>query len=251
LVIEIYIYVCILQCRTSAQPQNSKPITEKLFGPLVSRLQFILDRTHCENAPIGIKSNDVVKNLNLIWDSPEWSQNGRWNERNTILIDDSIGKARKNPKNLLLAPEYDVLNTAYDFSKDIFLLKLAEWTELVAKRIEVNGVNEDVSTLIQLQPEGFLEFGAPPRPKPSLGPRIYVRNLTNRTDEKQLFEFFSKFGKVTESLVIKSRETGQSRGFGYITFATDEMAQTAIQSMDSAELDGRKIVFGIADVRSR
>lgn len=61
---------------TSAQPNNAVPLTEKLFGKYVNRLQFILDRSHCEDAPMGVKVDTAVKNLELVFDTKLSS--GKW-----------------------------------------------------------------------------------------------------------------------------------------------------------------------------
>ncbi|KAJ3324939.1 hypothetical protein HDV06_005527 [Boothiomyces sp. JEL0866] len=105
---------------TSAQPKNAVALTEKLFGDYVNQLEFILDRSHCEDAPIGVKVDTAVKNLDLIFDSK--LSKGKW-DTNTILIDDSKSKAKKQPDNLVEIPTFDVTVNSQDDS----LLILENW----------------------------------------------------------------------------------------------------------------------------
>ena len=58
---------------------------------------------------------------------------------------------------------------------------------------------------------------------------------------------FSRFGEIAEAKVITDRETGRSRGFGFVTFANDENAVSAINEMNGAELDGRTIKVNEAE----
>jgi cold-inducible RNA-binding protein len=71
--------------------------------------------------------------------------------------------------------------------------------------------------------------------------KLFVGNLSFSTMDDQLRQAFSEFGGVTSASVVLDRMTGQSRGFGFVEFETSEAAQRAIQSMDGAELDGRRL----------
>lgn len=64
-------------------------------------------------------------------------------------------------------------------------------------------------------------------------------------------EAFSAFGPVAEAKVITDRETGRSRGFGFVTFDEAGDAETAMQAMDGATLDGRRIRVDVAQERER
>lgn len=79
--------------------------------------------------------------------------------------------------------------------------------------------------------------------------KIFVGGLNWGTTDAGLQDAFSAFGEVVEARVIKDRETGRSRGFGFVTFAeTDSVAQ-AIEAMNGTELDGRSIRVNEAQER--
>lgn len=71
--------------------------------------------------------------------------------------------------------------------------------------------------------------------------KLYVGGLSWDTNEQGLRQAFEQFGTVEDAAVITDRETGRSRGFGFVTFEDDEAAQEAIQRMDGTALDGRNI----------
>jgi RNA recognition motif-containing protein len=76
--------------------------------------------------------------------------------------------------------------------------------------------------------------------------KVYVGNLSWGTSQDGLTQFFSQFGKVTESFVAVDKMSGRSKGFGFVTFATDEDAANACAKANGAELDGRKLKVDIA-----
>ncbi|KAF9306575.1 hypothetical protein BG003_000992 [Podila horticola] len=71
--------------------------------------------------------------------------------------------------------------------------------------------------------------------------KLFVGGLSWNTDDRSLRTKFEEFGQVEDALVIRDRETGRSRGFGFVTFTTSEEADTAISSMNDQEFDGRTI----------
>ena len=71
--------------------------------------------------------------------------------------------------------------------------------------------------------------------------KLFVGGLSWGTTDEGLQGAFSRFGEIVEAKVITDRETGRSRGFGFVTFANDEGATSAITEMDGSELDGRTI----------
>src|SRR5690606_33235835 len=79
--------------------------------------------------------------------------------------------------------------------------------------------------------------------------RLYVGNLAYSTMDQQLQEAFSEFGEVTSASVVIDRATGQSRGFGFVEFNSNEEAERAIQSLNGATLDGRSITVNVARER--
>jgi RNA recognition motif-containing protein len=71
--------------------------------------------------------------------------------------------------------------------------------------------------------------------------RLYVGNITWGTTEDMLKEAFASFGSVKSVKVVTDRETGQSRGFGFVEFESDKDAAAAMAKMNGAELDGRPL----------
>ncbi|MEN0064341.1 MAG: RNA-binding protein [Myxococcota bacterium] len=81
--------------------------------------------------------------------------------------------------------------------------------------------------------------------------KLFVGGLSWDTTDQSLASAFSAYGEVTEAKVITDRDTGRSRGFGFVTFANAADAQTAIHTMDSSQLDGRSIRVSEANERPR
>jgi RNA recognition motif-containing protein len=79
--------------------------------------------------------------------------------------------------------------------------------------------------------------------------RIYVGQLPFSSNDEELAAVFSPFGDVASARVIRDYETGRSRGFGFVEMANDSQAQSAIESLNGAELGGRKIVVNEARPR--
>ncbi|XP_023762100.1 glycine-rich RNA-binding protein 3, mitochondrial [Lactuca sativa] len=79
--------------------------------------------------------------------------------------------------------------------------------------------------------------------------KLFVGGLSYATDEMSLREAFSAYGNVQEARVIVDRETGRSRGFGFITFTDTEAASAAIQALDQRELHGRVVKVNYANDR--
>ncbi len=70
---------------------------------------------------------------------------------------------------------------------------------------------------------------------------IFVGNISFSCTEEALRGAFEAFGEVTSAKIIMSRETGRSRGFGFVEMADDATGQTAITELDGKELDGRPL----------
>ncbi|MFT5458749.1 MAG: cold-inducible RNA-binding protein, partial [Myxococcota bacterium] len=79
--------------------------------------------------------------------------------------------------------------------------------------------------------------------------KLFVGGLAWATDDQALGDAFAAHGEVTEAKVINDRETGRSRGFGFVTFADDAAADAAIAAMDGTNLDGRSIRVNEAQQR--
>ncbi|KAF1959211.1 RNA-binding domain-containing protein [Byssothecium circinans] len=71
--------------------------------------------------------------------------------------------------------------------------------------------------------------------------KLFVGGLAWHTDDQTLRQKFEEFGQVEEAVVVKDRDTGRSRGFGFVRFAQDAEADTAMQNMNNVEFDGRTI----------
>ena len=71
--------------------------------------------------------------------------------------------------------------------------------------------------------------------------KLFVGGLSWNTNDDSLREAFAQFGTVTDSKVITDRETGRSRGFGFVTFSEEAEAKAARAQMDGNQLDGRTI----------
>ena len=78
--------------------------------------------------------------------------------------------------------------------------------------------------------------------------RLFVGNLPWSIGDNELRDLFSEFGEVTDSKVIKDRDTGRSRGFGFIEM-DDEAGEAAIKGLDGSEQDGREIRVNVAEER--
>lgn len=80
--------------------------------------------------------------------------------------------------------------------------------------------------------------------------KLFVGSLPWAIDNAQLEQLFSQFGKVISAQVLKDRETGRSRGFGFVEMSSDEEAQKAIEALNGSDMEGRKIVVNVARPRA-
>ena len=80
---------------------------------------------------------------------------------------------------------------------------------------------------------------------------LYVGNLTFNTTSADLETLFAQYGNVTKAQVITDRDTGRSRGFGFVEMSTSEEANAAINSLNGHNVDGRDLTVNIAKERSR
>lgn len=79
--------------------------------------------------------------------------------------------------------------------------------------------------------------------------KLFVGNISFNTTENDLQDAFSAHGTVTEANLMVDRMSGRPRGFGFVTMATEEEAQKAIQAMNGASLDGRNLTVNLARPR--
>jgi RNA recognition motif-containing protein len=74
-----------------------------------------------------------------------------------------------------------------------------------------------------------------------MGRKLYVGNLPYSATDQSVREAFSKAGTVDSVSIISDRDTGQSKGFGFVEMASDAEAQAAIQQLNGTTLEGRQI----------
>lgn len=79
---------------------------------------------------------------------------------------------------------------------------------------------------------------------------IYVAHLSWDTTDNSLQELFSQFGEVTSARIITDRETGRSRGFGFVDMTNDEEGQKAIDELNEKEFEGQTISVSVARPRT-
>ena len=82
-----------------------------------------------------------------------------------------------------------------------------------------------------------------------MGNKLYVGNLAYSVRDDSLQEAFAQFGTVTSAKVMMDRETGRSKGFGFVEMGSDAEAQSAINGMNGQALEGRAIVVNEARPR--
>ena len=83
-----------------------------------------------------------------------------------------------------------------------------------------------------------------------MGNKLFIGGLAWETDDNSLRDACAKFGTVSEAKVITDRETGRSRGFGFVTLASSQEAAAAIAGLDGTDLDGRAIRVNEAQERA-
>jgi RNA recognition motif-containing protein len=76
--------------------------------------------------------------------------------------------------------------------------------------------------------------------------KLFVGNISWNVDSEQLKEFFAQIGEVVEAKVIYDRQRNRSKGFGFVTFASEELAQQALEELNGKELDGRELRIDLA-----
>jgi len=82
-----------------------------------------------------------------------------------------------------------------------------------------------------------------------VGSKLYVGNLSFQVTTEQLRELFVQHGEVVDAIVLSDRDTGRSRGFGFVTMATNAEAQAAIQALNGTDFQGRALTVNEARER--
>ena len=78
---------------------------------------------------------------------------------------------------------------------------------------------------------------------------LYISNLSYNISDEDLKQLFADYGEITSAKVIMDRETGRSRGFGFVELSDDELAKKAIEELNQASYDGK--VINITEARPR
>ncbi|MBS2017866.1 MAG: RNA-binding protein [Deltaproteobacteria bacterium] len=81
--------------------------------------------------------------------------------------------------------------------------------------------------------------------------RLYVGNLSFNATTESLHSCFSEVGAVSDTHIVTDRESGRSRGFGFVTMSTDAEAAQAVARLDGSLLDGRAMRVNIAEPKRR
>lgn len=82
-----------------------------------------------------------------------------------------------------------------------------------------------------------------------MGRKLYVGNLSYEMVDSSLEELFSTYGSVRSAQVIQDRDTGRSKGFGFVEMSDDNAARAAIQGLNDTEQDGRRLIVNEAKPR--
>jgi len=80
--------------------------------------------------------------------------------------------------------------------------------------------------------------------------KLYVGNLSYRTEQESLRSLFTQFGEVVSATILTDRDTGRSRGFGFVEMADQDAASAAIQGLNGTEFEGRMLKVNEARERS-
>jgi len=81
--------------------------------------------------------------------------------------------------------------------------------------------------------------------------KLFVRNLSYRLTESELADIFTPFGEVVTSSIPKDRDTGRSRGFGFVEMKSQEEAEAAIHGLNNREVQGREMFVSFSESKAR
>lgn len=113
---------------------------------------------------------------------------------------------------------------------------------------EVTGDLPSIADAMRAIEEGGTTSSREAEPVPA---RLFVGGLSRSTTEDDLRKVFSEYGEVIDAFIVTDRDTGSSRGFGFVTLKNRKDAPKAINGLTDTELDGRTIVVNMATERQR
>ncbi|PKI66643.1 hypothetical protein CRG98_012985 [Punica granatum] len=128
-------------------------------------------------------------------------------------------------------------------------MSTVEEAEKAVEKFHQYDLDGRLLTVNKAAPRGARPERTPRAFEPSF--RIYVGNLPWDVDNARLEQVFSEHGKVVNARVVFDRETGRSRGFGFVTMASETEMNDAIAALDGQSLDGRAIRVNAAEERPR
>ncbi|KAL0450729.1 UNVERIFIED_CONTAM: RNA-binding protein CP31B, chloroplastic [Sesamum latifolium] len=128
-------------------------------------------------------------------------------------------------------------------------MSTVEEAEKAVEMFNKYDLNGRLLTVNKAAPRGTQPERSPRVYEPSF--RMYVGNLPWQVDSARLEQVFSEHGKVIDARVVLDRETGRSRGFGFVTMSSETELNDAIAALDGQNLDGRAIRVNVAEERSR
>jgi RNA recognition motif-containing protein len=106
------------------------------------------------------------------------------------------------------------------------------------------------AALAEVKLEDVVIGVAPQSRQVNFGPtKLFVGGLGPTTTAGDLRTFFSRFGELVEAIVVPNRSTGQSRGFGFVSYQSSAAADEAIKGMNGVELDGHPLKVNRAEAR--
>ncbi|KAI9203976.1 NLI interacting factor-like phosphatase-domain-containing protein [Polychytrium aggregatum] len=159
---------------TSAMAKNAEPLVDLIMQDRSEDLAFQWSQDKCTLTGRQVrKSNgsgnkpEIIKELQTVWESPEVNSDNRWSEKNTIIIDDSLFKARMNPKNILHIPAFTTQDHTVDSKKDMVLPSLLKYLLQVS--------SDETKTDVRDWPTFCEEVSAPLQEPPNLSIASFER----------------------------------------------------------------------------
>lgn len=92
---------------------------------------------------------------------------------------------------------------------------------------------------------------APREKRERMSKKLFVGSLSWDTNDEGLRNAFRAHGEISEAVVVSDRDTGRSRGFGFVTFEDDDAADKAVAALNGSQLDGRTIRVDVAQAKQR